>query len=95
MFRPRSWREPCDDLFIVRALIRDLIRFRYLRHTQVAIPVFSSFNDRLLQKIRKRIDGDDETLSSRWSSENNWEDASHYIELEFPEEISVSSPNNP
>jgi hexosaminidase len=29
-------------------------------------------------------------LSSRWSSENNWEDASHYIELEFPEEISVS-----
>lgn len=36
------------------------------------------------------IDGDDETLSSRWSSENNWEDASHYIELEFPEEISVS-----
>ncbi len=38
----------------------------------------------------KAIDGDDETLSSRWSSENNWEDASHYIELEFPEEISVS-----
>lgn len=36
------------------------------------------------------IDGDDETLSSRWSSENNWEEASHYIELEFPEEISVS-----
>ena len=36
------------------------------------------------------IDGDDETLSSRWSSENNWEDASHYIQLEFPEEISVS-----
>lgn len=38
----------------------------------------------------KAIDGDDETLSSRWSSKNNWEDASHYIELEFPEEISVS-----
>ncbi|MDD6811532.1 MAG: family 20 glycosylhydrolase [Lachnospiraceae bacterium] len=38
----------------------------------------------------KAIDGDDESLSSRWSSENNWEDASHYIELEFPEEISVS-----
>ncbi|MCH5255985.1 MAG: family 20 glycosylhydrolase [Lachnospiraceae bacterium] len=38
----------------------------------------------------KAIDGDDETLSSRWSSENNWENASHYIELEFPEEISVS-----
>ena len=38
----------------------------------------------------KVIDGDDETLSSRWSSENNWDDASHYIELEFPEEISVS-----
>lgn len=38
----------------------------------------------------RAIDGDDESLSSRWSSENNWEDASHYIELEFPEEISVS-----
>lgn len=38
----------------------------------------------------KAIDGDDETLSSRWSSENDWENASHYIELEFPEEISVS-----
>ncbi len=38
----------------------------------------------------KAIDGDDENLSSRWSSENNWEDASHFIELEFPEEISVS-----
>lgn len=38
----------------------------------------------------KAIDGDDENLASRWSSENNWEDASHYIELEFPEEISVS-----
>ena len=38
----------------------------------------------------KAIDGDDENLSSRWSSENNWENASHYIELEFPEEISVS-----
>ncbi len=38
----------------------------------------------------KAIDGDDENLSSRWSSENNREDASHYIELEFPEEISVS-----
>lgn len=38
----------------------------------------------------KAIDGDDETLSSRWSSENNWESASHFIELEFPEEISVS-----
>lgn len=36
------------------------------------------------------IDGDDETPDSRWSSENNWEDASHYIQLEFPEEISVS-----
>ncbi|MDE5931700.1 MAG: hypothetical protein K2H40_04360 [Lachnospiraceae bacterium] len=32
----------------------------------------------------KAIDGDDESLSSRWSSENNWENASHYIELEFP-----------
>lgn len=36
------------------------------------------------------VDGDDQTLTSRWSSENNWEDASHYIQLEFPEEISVS-----
>ena len=38
----------------------------------------------------KAIDGNDTDLSSRWSSENNWEDDSHYIELEFPEEISVS-----
>ena len=38
----------------------------------------------------KAIDGNDADLSSRWSSENNWDDASHYIELEFPEEISVS-----
>lgn len=38
----------------------------------------------------KAIDGNDTDLSSRWSSENNREDASHYIELEFPEEISVS-----
>lgn len=36
------------------------------------------------------IDGNDEDLASRWSSENNREDASHYIQLEFPEEISVS-----
>ena len=36
------------------------------------------------------IDGDDSTPASRWSSENNWEDASHYIQLEFPTEISVS-----
>lgn len=38
----------------------------------------------------KVIDGNDQDRSSRWSSENNWEDANHYIELEFPEEISVS-----
>ncbi len=38
----------------------------------------------------KAIDGDDTDRTSRWSSENDWEDASHYIELEFPEEISVS-----
>lgn len=38
----------------------------------------------------KAIDGNDRDPSSRWSSENNWENASHYIELEFPEEISVS-----
>ncbi len=37
----------------------------------------------------KAIDGDDSALS-RWSSENNWEDAAHYIQLEFPTEISVS-----
>lgn len=36
------------------------------------------------------IDGNDEDRASRWSSENNREDASHYIRLEFPEEISVS-----
>ena len=36
------------------------------------------------------IDGNDTDRASRWSSENNREDASHYIELEFPEEISVS-----
>ena len=38
----------------------------------------------------KAIDGNAEDRSSRWSSENDREDASHYIELEFPEEISVS-----
>lgn len=48
----------------------------------------STENEELL--AYKAIDGDDSTLSSRWSSENNWEDASHYIQLEFPEEISVS-----
>lgn len=36
------------------------------------------------------IDGNDGDRASRWSSENNREDASHYIRLEFPEEISVS-----
>lgn len=36
------------------------------------------------------IDGNDEDRASRWSSENNREDASHYIRLEFPTEISVS-----
>lgn len=36
------------------------------------------------------IDGNDADLASRWSSENNREDGSHYIQLEFPEEISVS-----
>ncbi len=38
----------------------------------------------------KAIDGDDAERSSRWSSENDRENAFHYIELEFPEEISVS-----
>ena len=33
----------------------------------------------------KAIDGNDTDLTSRWSSENNSEDASHYIELEFPD----------
>lgn len=36
------------------------------------------------------IDGNDGDRASRWSSENNREDASHYIRLEFPAEISVS-----
>ncbi len=36
------------------------------------------------------IDGNDVDRTSRWSSENNREDASHFIQLEFPEEISVS-----
>lgn len=48
----------------------------------------SEENDNL--NAGKAIDGDDENLESRWSSKNNWEDSSHYIELEFPEEISVS-----
>lgn len=38
----------------------------------------------------RAIDGNDSDRASRWSSENNREDASHYIRLEFPEEISVS-----
>lgn len=38
----------------------------------------------------KAIDGDDQDRLSRWSSANDWENAHHYIELEFPEEISVS-----
>lgn len=38
----------------------------------------------------KAIDGDGEDRASRWSSENDREDGSHYIRLEFPEEISVS-----
>ena len=48
----------------------------------------STENDEL--SADKAIDGNDTDLTSRWSSENNREDASHYIELEFPEEISVS-----
>lgn len=36
------------------------------------------------------IDGNDTDRASRWSSENNREDATHYMQLEFPEEISVS-----
>lgn len=48
----------------------------------------STENDEL--SADKAIDGNDTDLTSRWSSENNSEDASHYIELEFPEEISVS-----
>lgn len=48
----------------------------------------STENDEL--SADKAIDGNATELSSRWSSENNREDASHYIELEFPEEISVS-----
>ncbi len=58
------------------------------RHRGVTASCDSVESEELSAK--RAIDGDDETLSSRWSSENNWEDASHYIELEFPEEISVS-----
>lgn len=36
------------------------------------------------------IDGEDQDRASRWSSANDWDSAEHYIELEFPEEISVS-----
>ncbi len=35
----------------------------------------------------KAIDGD---ATTRWSSENNWDNSSHYIELKFPQEVSVS-----
>lgn len=38
----------------------------------------------------KVIDGEDQDRASRWSSANDWDSAEHYIELEFPEEISVS-----
>ena len=38
----------------------------------------------------KVIDENDTDMKSRWFSENNREDAFHYVELEFPEEISVS-----
>ncbi len=57
-------------------------------HKGVIATSDSTENDALT--AYKAIDGDDSTLSSRWSSENNWEDASHYIQLEFPTEISVS-----
>lgn len=48
----------------------------------------STENDEL--SADRAVDGNAKELSSRWSSENNREDASHYIKLEFPEEISVS-----
>lgn len=37
----------------------------------------------------KIIDGDCKSTQSRWSSENNRESASHYVQLSFPYEVSV------
>lgn len=71
-------------LFIKRALQDDNLA----RMKGVIATCDSTENEEL--SAYKAIDGNDTDLSSRWSSENNWEDASHYIELEFPEEISVS-----
>ena len=64
-------------------------RSRNLARTKGVIATCDSVEKETLSAAMA-IDGDDTTLASRWSSENNWEDASHYIQLEFPEEISVS-----
>ncbi len=64
-------------------------RSRNLARTKGVIATCDSVEKETLSAAMA-IDGDDTTMASRWSSENNWEDASHYIQLEFPEEISVS-----
>ena len=38
----------------------------------------------------KAIDGDDSSLSSRWSSENNWDNASHLFTCTFIEFLTES-----
>lgn len=58
------------------------------RRRGVIVTCDSTENEEL--SAYKAIDGNAVDLSSRWSSENDREDASHYIKLEFPEEISVS-----
>ena len=58
------------------------------RRKGVIVTCDSTENEEL--SADKAIDGNDTDLTSRWSSENNREDASHYIELEFPEGVSVS-----
>lgn len=37
----------------------------------------------------KIVDGDCRSTESRWSSENNRENASHYVQIAFPNEVSV------
>lgn len=39
---------------------------------------------------QKVLDGDTKSKESRWSSENNRESADHYLQLEFPKEVTVS-----
>ncbi len=49
----------------------------------------SSENDSLTAD--KAIDGNLTDRASRWSSENNWEDNNHWLQLEFPETIRLHS----